>query len=109
MKLRNIVKKIFKHHTLRYNDRYHLKGLELDIFIPELRLAIEYNGKGHNNKNDTLKKNLCFHKGIRLLIIKEANNLLRTRKLINNFLIEHNISHFLHNTKSESVISPTLL
>jgi len=87
----------------------HQNGLiEPDTYILDMD-AIEYNGKGHNNKNDTLKKNLCFHKGIRLLIIKEANNLLRTRKLINNFLIEHNISHFLHNTKSESVISPTLL
>ena len=59
------------------------KTLELDIFIPKLKLAIEYNGKQHyfdvyNNpkdflkvkQRDKIKKDRCKKNGIKLIIIK---------------------------------------
>ncbi len=59
------------------------KTLELDIFIPKLKLAIEYNGKQHyfdvyNNRKDFLKlkerdkikKDRCKKNDIKLIIIK---------------------------------------
>ncbi|GAG41201.1 unnamed protein product, partial [marine sediment metagenome] len=46
-------------------------GLELDIFIPTLDKAIEYNGEyWHQDKSrDLLKQELCKLKNISLLII----------------------------------------
>jgi hypothetical protein len=62
------------------NDRSQIfnpetgRGLELDIFMPTLNKAIEYNGEyWHRNKymedRDLLKQQLCRSKGIDLLII----------------------------------------
>ena len=50
------------------------RGLELDIFMPTLNKAIEYNGEyWHQNKDmkdrDLLKQQLCKSKGIKLLTI----------------------------------------
>ena len=61
------------------NDRSQIfnpetrNGLELDIFIPVLNKAIEYNGEyWHQNKNkDLLKQELCKLKNIELLTVWE--------------------------------------
>jgi hypothetical protein len=59
------------------NDRKILDGLELDIYIPELKLAFEYNGLyWHSNiyKEDDYHLNkmlLCMNKGIQLIHIWE--------------------------------------
>ena len=49
-------------------------GFELDIFIPSLNLAIEYDGYvWHiNNKNDIIKNKKCFDNNIRLIRIRES-------------------------------------
>ncbi len=52
--------------------------LELDIFLPELNKAIEYNGiywhSKENVKNrDKLKSTQCKNKGIDLLVIEESD------------------------------------
>jgi hypothetical protein len=46
-------------------------GLELDIFMPTINKAIEYNGEywHQNESRDMLKQELCESKGIGLLII----------------------------------------
>lgn len=56
------------------NDRTILNGLELDIFIPEKKIAIEYNGVHWHStqfiqdRNYHLKKyEMCCEKGVRLV------------------------------------------
>jgi len=64
------------------NDRTQIfnpltnKNLELDIWIPDLNKAIEYNGTYWHNKLDQIKKDRikmdqCKEKGIDLLIVNE--------------------------------------
>lgn len=50
-----------------------LGNMELDIYIPSLRVAIEYDGKvWHRNKERDIKKDrMCYKNGIRLLRIRE--------------------------------------
>ena len=49
-------------------------GMELDIFIPSMLAAIEYDGRNwHSNKKHEQKKNLlCREKGISLIRVREA-------------------------------------
>ena len=73
----NYIKSFNNDFSIIKNDRKVLKGLELDIYIPELKLAIEVNGDyWHSNiykiKNYHINKtNLCKSKGIRLIHIWE--------------------------------------
>ena len=66
------------------NDRTQIinpltgKNLELDIWIPDKKKAIEYNGTYWHNKlnmikRDKIKVNQCKQKGIDLLIVKDYN------------------------------------
>ena len=54
-------------------NRYTDKGFEIDIYIPELRLGIEYDGQfWHQDKaKDIEKSEKCKDKGIKLLHIRE--------------------------------------
>ncbi len=51
-----------------------LGQLELDIYIPELKIAVEYDGATwHVDKKKDIKKNtLCLENGIRLIRIRES-------------------------------------
>ncbi len=49
-------------------------GFELDIYIPSIKTAIEYDGVAwHNDKHekDSIKNDKCFENGIRLIRIRE--------------------------------------
>lgn len=54
-------------------NRYIDLGFELDIFIPEINFAIEYDGDLHagRNANDYEKNNKCIDNEIKLLRIRE--------------------------------------
>lgn len=57
------------------NSDQHL-GIELDIFIPSIKTAIEYDGEAWHNserrlKNDEKKNVVCKESGIRLIRIRE--------------------------------------
>lgn len=56
------------------NDRNVLEGKELDIYIPSIKTAVEYDGIAwhRNEKRDNVKLELCLSKGIRLIRIREA-------------------------------------
>lgn len=82
-KLFELVKKYFEGSTVYFHYRQSwLNGLELDIFIPDKKLAIEYMGKQHYEpvsffggedsylataKRDQIKKELCISNGINLI------------------------------------------
>ena len=76
------------------NDREQLNGKELDIFLPSLNLAIEFDGEyWHSLENikekDERKNQLCEEKGIKLLRIKEEDwngNREEVEKQIKEFL-----------------------
>lgn len=88
--LGNIIKRIFPDNEIIFNGQYSWLpsprggNLQLDIYIPELNLGIEYNGKQHysltrkfhddkkdflyRKECDALKKKLCKKNGVKLII-----------------------------------------
>jgi hypothetical protein len=70
------------------------KFLELDIFLPNINLGIEYNGDYFHSFDrmklrDNIKKQICEEKGIKLLSIQEndwKNNQEQTREQIRLFI-----------------------
>ncbi len=81
------------------NDRKILEGKELDIYIPEYNLAIEFNGlywhsEKYKDKNYHLDKSLrCLEKGIDLLHIWEDEWIFKqdiVKSIISNRLNKNN-------------------
>ena len=76
------------------NDREILNGKELDIFIPDLKIAIEYDGiYWHNNLNNYFKFEKCLDKGIRLIQITEWEWLYKNKQIkdyLSNILTKPN-------------------
>lgn len=83
--LYNYIQSIYSGEIIRH-DRHILNGKELDMFFPELNIAIEYNGTyWHGYRRDTIetvgvfKRNVewkrveCEKQGIRLVTIDEAD------------------------------------
>jgi hypothetical protein len=59
---------------IRYNDRRAIHPRELDIYIPERKIAFEYDGKNwHDEAEDAIKDAFCLEKNIKLYRIKEIN------------------------------------
>ncbi len=84
--LLNFIKTFYKGKIVE-NSREIISPYELDIYFPELNLAIEFDGEyWHNNSQRTfMKYNLCKEKGIRLVGIYhyEWKN---KRSLLENYL-----------------------
>lgn len=60
------------------NDINIIKPLELDIYIPSLKIGIEYDGDFWHSipkmkKRDVLKNNICKKKGIKLIRVLESD------------------------------------
>lgn len=79
-----IVKQLLPNENIIENDRtqvFNFKtgyNLELDIWIPELKKAIEFNGEYWHSSDDVKFKDVekvkqCKEKGINLLVMKEQN------------------------------------
>lgn len=85
----NSLRENFPKWTVIENDRKILNGLELDVFIPEINLAIEWNGIFHyepiRGKNclekitskDNRKIELCKQLDIELIVICDRTSHLR--------------------------------
>lgn len=68
------VKKLYPDSINRYTSDF-LERMELDIFIPSIKLAIEYDGeawhKKHTEKREERKYLLCKKRGIKLFRLRE--------------------------------------
>ena len=66
------IKKLFPDALENYNPAF-LKKMNLDIFIPSLKLGIEYDGEAWHKepKHDSLKTNLCINNGVQLIRFRE--------------------------------------
>lgn len=76
------------------NNRTIIKPKELDIYLPDLRLAIEYNGTWFHStecntpKNYHYKKSLkCKEKGIRLIHIYEFEDFEQQKQLLKDLIL----------------------
>lgn len=67
------IKTIFPNTEIRYNDRKAIRPKELDIYLPELNLAFEYDGFEYHKDDDGTKDTICENAGIKLYRIKEFN------------------------------------
>ena len=92
-----ICKLISKHYEVERNNRSILNGLEIDIFVPTLKIGIEYNGlRWHSerfgkDRNYHLNKlNLANNNGIKLIQIFEDEY------LNNNEIVLNKIKHILN-------------
>lgn len=73
---------VFYYVSSVFNNTEHRSkpfGFELDVYIPEYKIGIEYDGSlWHSGKNaedkDTRKDEACYKNGIYLIRIKESNN-----------------------------------
>lgn len=81
--------------NFKRNDRTTIKPLELDFYLPDYKLAIEFNGSWFHSINSGKLKNyhqekskVCQEKGIRLIHIYEDewNNSLK-QKIIKDILL----------------------
>lgn len=81
----NFIDTIYDGPIIRHNRPYFLNGRELDIYLPELNLAIEFNGNYFHCFGNTVgvqdkyyhynKSKECWMNGIRLIHIFEFENL----------------------------------
>ncbi|AST99899.1 HNH endonuclease [Bacillus phage PBS1] len=105
IELYDYIKQILPNSTnVILSDRKILEGLELDIYIPSKKIAIEYNGlywhgesqgKDRNYHLNKLKK--CNEKGIRLI------HLFENEWIDNKELIKGKIKHILGLNNGEKI------
>jgi len=76
-----------------YNDRNAIKPYEIDIYFPEQKIGIEYDGMYFHPKSSSFKRQLCESKGIKLITIDENSltkkNFIEYVKNIKNQLIKN--------------------
>ena len=90
MFLYTIMCELFPNEEVKYNDRKTIKPLELDVYIPSLKLAFEYDGSHFHSQDDVTardarKEELCKQKEITLYRVKEIRE---QRHKPENFILE---------------------
>lgn len=89
IELTNYIKSIYSGNIL-INTRRIITPYELDLYLPELHLAIEYNGEfWHKNKLniDSKKELLCKNNNIKLYTIKESDYIKNKDEVYNKIKI----------------------
>lgn len=105
-KMLELLKKIFKNIEIRYRYKPKwLKRMELDVFIPSLKLGFEYQGIQHfkpidffggeetyiaQAERDKLKKQICDEEGINLIYVYHDESL--SRELLESKIIDAGIN-----------------
>lgn len=88
------LKKYFPDAINRYTDI----GVELDIFLPQLKVGVEYDGVyWHKDKktNDNKKNVICYEHGIRLYRLREKGCPKLNGKSVDVHLAGHGIGYLL--------------
>lgn len=71
------IKQVFPDAVNRYKDIFD-NGMEVDIFIPSAKLAIEYDGifwhKDKNVERDRQKYHICQKNNVRLIRVRESDS-----------------------------------
>lgn len=90
--------KIICNSEIIYNSKKIIYPYELDMYIPSIKLAIEFNGTYYHsllhiqNKNYHLEKSLlCREKGIRLIHVYEFENLDEQIYKINQLILGNDL------------------
>lgn len=71
------LKCIYPDEKILYNDRKTIYPKELDVYIPSLKLAFEYDGANYhqNVDDDKVKNEICVSRGITLYRIQEKSKI----------------------------------
>lgn len=111
--------KSFYDKEIIINTRKVLKKYELDIYLPDIKLAIEYNGIRYHSielykpKDRILKKSLlCRNKNIRLIHIYEFEDLNKQLKLLKSLILgedKYNKEDFNKNNLIINVPKPEIV
>jgi len=99
IELRNFVCKLLPDEKIIYNDRTVLSGKEIDIFLPDRNIGLEFNGLyWHSTDENTHdyhilhKMQFAFKNGVRLITIFE------NEWLYSQDIVKSRLSHILHKT-----------
>lgn len=91
--LYNFIKSIYNDKIIRHS-RSIIKPYELDIYLPNINLAIEYNSTwyhsieaGTNTDYHLMKSLLCRKKNIRLIHIYEFENIEEQKQLLKDLIL----------------------
>jgi len=101
--LQDFIKSMLPDIEILFNDREQIKPRELDIYIPSMNLAIEYNGlywhsdKFRENDSHLKKLELCLSKGITLIQVFEDE------WTYNQNLIKKKLQHLLNQDTTKSI------
>lgn len=107
----HLLKKNFPQLVIENNNRKELDGLEMDIWLPELKVCIEYNGIHHfkpvygnerflkTQSADLRKRKLALEKGIKIIDLNVTYHLHKTSKT--------KISNLFQKVCSELKLTPT--
>ena len=102
--LLNYIESIYKGKILK-NNRSLIFPYELDIYLPELKIAIEYNGLyWHSsdqkpNNYHKMKSDLCKEKGVHLIHIFEND------WKINKSIVKSILSNFINNSNNTRIFA----
>lgn len=102
--------------NIQTSNRTILNGQELDIYLPDYNLAIEFNGlywhsdKFKNDNYHNLKTEECLNKNIRLIHIFEDEWLFKkeiVKSRLRNLLKKNDLKIFARKTKIKEINSET--
>ena len=91
-----------KYHILQ---RYRIKGKEVDVFIPEYNIAVEYDGMmWHSDEDKQLqdleKTKVLFEDGISLIRLKESKTISSVYYSNNQYIIKYIVNGGKYITKN---------